>query len=120
LTSIAQRRFGEPPLPSDGSTFHLFARNWSDVRNFPTHAGERFYGRDDPNHEKRDLDERSDYCPEKHEETADSRNGAKDRVHHGGGNIKKKPCAAENDRLHGVKAHKTVVLLDDIENDAAD
>lgn len=66
------------------------------------------------------MDERGDYCPEKHEETADSGNGAKDRVHHRGCNIKKQPSAAENDRLHRVKAHKTVVLLDDIKNDAAD
>jgi len=101
-------------------TFYLFACNRPDIGNVPAHVGERFYGRDNPNHEKRDLDECSDYCPEKHKETADSRNGAKDRVHHRGGNIKKKPCAAENDRLHRVKANKTVVLLDDIKNDAAD
>jgi hypothetical protein len=34
------------------------------------------YGRDDPNDEKRDLDERRYDCPEKHEDTADPGNGA--------------------------------------------
>ncbi len=65
------------------------------------------------------MDESSDYCPEKHEETSDSRNGAKDRVHDRGGNIKKKPRAPEDDRLHRVEAHKAVVLFDNVKNDPA-
>ncbi len=79
------------------SAFHLFARDWSDVGNFPTHVRECLYGRDDPDHEKCDLNKRSDYRPEKHQDAADARDGAKDHVHYRGCNIKQQPRATEDD-----------------------
>src|SRR5439155_4472587 len=102
------------------SALYLFARNRPDIGNVPAYVRERFYSRDDPNNEKRDLNERSNDCPEKHEDTANPRNRAEDRVHHRGGNIKKKPCPAKNDRLHRVEAHERVVFFENIKNDTAD
>ena len=100
--------------------FHLFARDRSYIGNFPAHVRECFYGRDDPDNEKCDLDERRDYRPEKHQDAADAGDRSKDHVHDGRGDIKQKPRATKNNRLHGIKTHKAVMLFQNIKNDAAD
>ncbi len=92
MPGVSQKR----PTKS-GRAFHLFARDWSNVGNFPADVRECLYGRDDPNDKKCDLDERGNYCPEKHQDTADAGDGTKDNVHHGRGDIKQKPCAAKYD-----------------------
>ena len=80
-----------------GRAFHLFACDWSDVWNFPADVRECLYGRDDPDDKKCDLDECSDYCPEKHQDTPDAWDRPKDDVHDRGGNIKQKPRATKDD-----------------------
>jgi len=101
-------------------TFHLFARNRPDVRDIPPDARERFYDSNDHDHQKRQMHERRDDCPEKYEDTTDTRDCAKHGMHHCRDNVKQKPRAAEDDRLHCVKTHKAIALFENIKNDAAD
>jgi hypothetical protein len=35
-------------------------------------------------------------------------------------NVKKQPCATKDDRLHGIKADKTVAFFENVKNDAPD
>ena len=66
------------------------------------------------------MNQRRDDCPEKYQDATDARDGPKHRMDDRGHNVKEKPRAAKDDRLHRVEAHKTVVFLEDIKNDAAD
>src|SRR5438128_4248 len=59
----------------------LFARDWADVRNIPARAGERFHRGNDPENYKANVNDRSDDGPKEYEDPANSRNGAKNRVH---------------------------------------
>ena len=66
------------------------------------------------------MNQRCDNCPEKYQDAADTGNRPEHRMDDRGHDVKEKPCATENDRLHRIKAHKAVVLFEDIKNDAAD
>ena len=66
------------------------------------------------------MNQRRDDCPEKYQDAANTRNRPKHSMHDSRHNVKQKPCATKDDRLHCVKAHETIVLFEDIKNDAAD
>src|SRR5262249_54106603 len=66
------------------------------------------------------MNQRCDDCPEKYQDATNTGNCAKHCVDDRGHNVKEKPSTTENYRLHRVKAHKTIVLFEDIKNDAAD
>ena len=66
------------------------------------------------------MDKRGDDRPEKYQHSTDARDCAEDRMYHRRDNVKKQPCAAKDDRLHGIKTDKAVALFEDIKNDAAD
>jgi len=66
------------------------------------------------------MDERCDNCPEKYQDATDTWNRSKHRMHNGRDNVEKKPRAAKDDRLHGVKTDEVVALFENIKNDAPD
>lgn len=66
------------------------------------------------------MNQRSDDRPEKYQDSTDPWDRPEHRMDDRRHNVKEKPCAAEDDRLHRVKAHETIVLFEDIKNDAAD
>ena len=66
------------------------------------------------------MNQRRDDCPEKYQNSADTRNCPKNRMNDCGHDVKEKPRATKDDRLHRVKAHETIVLFEDIKNDTAD
>jgi len=100
--------------------FHLPARNWTNIWNVPADARERFYDGNDHDHQKHQMHERCDNCPEKYQDAADTWNRSKDRMHNGRDNVKKKPRATKDDRLHGVETDEAVALFENIKNDAPD
>src|SRR6266436_825135 len=61
-----------------------------------------------------------DNRPEKYQNAADSWNRREHHVHDSGHDVKEKPSATKDDRLHGVETHKTVVLFEYVENNATD
>ena len=100
--------------------FHLSPRNRANVRNVPADARKRLNDRNDHDYQEYQMNQRRDDCPEKYQDTADTRNRPKDRMDDRRNNVEEKPCATEDDRLHRVKAHERVVFFEDIKNDAAD
>lgn len=97
----------------------LFARNRSDVRNIPAHAGECFHRGDDPENDKTDVNDRCDNGPEENEDAADSWNRAKDRVHDCRNDVEQEPGQTEDDRLHRIEAHEWVVFFQNEKHDTA-
>src|SRR5438270_4434785 len=108
------------PTFSDCSTFRLLARNRPDVWNFPTDTSKRLHNRDNHDHQKEQMHQRRDNRPEKYQNAADSWNCPEHCVHDSRYNVKQKPSATKNDRLHCIKTHKTVVLFQNVKDDAAD
>ena len=108
------------PTFSDCSTFRLLARNRTDVWNFPTDTGKRLYDRDNHDHQKQQMHQRRDNRPEKYQNAANSWNCPEYRMHDGGHDVEEKPGTSKNDRLHCIKTHKTVVLFQNVKDDAAD
>src|SRR5947207_9925771 len=66
------------------------------------------------------MNKRSDNRAEKYQDAADARDRSEHCMHDCRHNVEKKPGAAEDDRLHRIKAHKIVLFFEDIENNAAD
>ena len=66
------------------------------------------------------MNERRDDCPEKYKNATNAGDRPKHRMDDRRYNVKEKPRAAKDDGLHRVKAHETVVLFENIKNDAAD
>src|SRR5436305_2321477 len=96
-------------MPS-GCAADLIAGHRSDIRNIPTNPAERFHHRDDEDDEEREMDERRDQSPEHNEQSAKCRDRAENREDNSRDDVEHDPGAAEDDRLHGVEAHKAVVL----------
>jgi prepilin-type N-terminal cleavage/methylation domain-containing protein len=103
-----------------GDAFHLLARDWPDVRNVPAHAREGFYHRNDHDDQKRQMDQRRDNRPEKYQDATDTWNRGEHHMHDSRHDVEEKPSATEDDGLHSVETHKTVVLFQNVENNAAD
>src|SRR5436190_17729663 len=108
------------PTFSDCSTFRLLARNRADVWNFPTDTGECLHDRNNHDHQKQQMHQRRDNRPEKYQNAANAWNRPEHRMHDGGHDIEEKPSTPKNDRLHCIKTHKTVVLFQNVKDDAAD
>ena len=102
------------------SAFHLSARDRPNVGNVPSYTGKGLYDRNDHNHQENEVNQRGNDRPEKYQDTTNTGDRSKHRMDDCRDNVKKKPRAPEDDRLHRVKAHKVIVLFQDIKNDAAD
>ena len=119
----------QPPFEVDGwpsrrslNSSHsavLPPRYRPDVRNVPAHAGERFHGGDNPHNQKRDMNDRLNDSPKKYQNSTNRRNRPKDQEEDSRDDVKQKPRAPEDDRLHRVEAHKAVVFFDNVKNDPA-
>lgn len=103
-----------------GGAVDLVARDRPDVWNIPARAAKSFDDRDDEDDEEPDRDDGPDQSPENNEQAADAGDGGEDRMHDACDDIENDPGRAEDDRLHGVKADKLIMLFEDVENDAAD
>ena len=66
------------------------------------------------------MNEHPHQAPKKREKHTDCRNAGKDHVDDGIDNIEKQPGGAEDDRLHGIKAHEAVAFLQNVKNNSAD
>ena len=102
------------------SAFYLSPGDRADVRDVPADARERLHDGNNHDHQEDQMNQRSDDRPEKYQNPADTRDCPKYRMNDCGHDVKEKPRATKNDRLHRVKTHKTIVLLENIKNDAAD
>src|SRR5262249_36934546 len=102
------------------SGFYLSARDRTDVWDVPAYARKCLHDGNDHDYQEHQMNERRDDCPEKYQDATNTGNCAKHCMDDRGHNVKEKPSATENDRLHRIKTHKTIVLFEDIKNDAAD
>src|SRR5207248_11632085 len=66
------------------------------------------------------MNESCDNCPKKYQDAADTWDRSKYSMHNGRNNVKKKPPATKDDRLHGVKPDEAVSFFENVENDATD
>ena len=94
-------------------------RNRPDVWNVPAHACECLHRCDNPHNQERYVHERLNDSPKKHQNSTNRRNRPKDQEQDSRDDAKQKPGTAEDDRLHGVETHKSVVLFDNIKNNTA-
>ena len=108
------------PTFSHRSAFHLSACDRTDIRNIPPYTSESFHSGNDPDDNKRNVNERLNDPPKKRQDSANCWNRPEDQKEDPRHYVEQKPSAAEDDRLHGVEAHKVVALLQDVKNDAAD
>src|SRR6266481_5301239 len=115
LSGLTQKR----PTNSRRS-FHLLARDRANVGNVPADTHECLHDCDNHDYQKKQMHQGGDNRPEKYQNAADSWNRSEHRVHDSGHDVKEKPSATENDRLHGVEAHEAVVLFQNVENNATD
>lgn len=120
LHSVKRQASDTDALTNSWRAFHLSPRNRADVGNVPADTGKCLYDGNDHYYQEHEMNQRGDDCPEKYQDAANTGNRPEHRMHNSRHNVKEKPCATEDDRLHRVKAHETVVLLEDIKNDAAD
>ena len=85
------------PTLSDRRLPELLARHRADIGNIPADIRKCLDGGDDPNNDKREMNQHADQSPEDAEKYSDCRNARKnhvdDRVH----DIKEEPGAAEDD-----------------------
>jgi len=101
-------------------SLQLFARYQAYVRNIPARTGQGFHDRDDHDNEKRDMNQGPNDPQRYGNDPSHDRDRRQNRQDDAPDDIKQKPGAPENDRLHRVEAHKTVLLFQDIKNDATD
>ena len=66
------------------------------------------------------MHQRRDNRPEKYQNAADAWNRPEHRMHDSRHDVEEKPSTPKNDRLHCIKTHKTVVLFQNVKDDAAD
>ena len=116
---MKRQRLAQTPYKSDRA-FHLSPRNRANVWDIPADPGERLYDGNDHNHQEHEMNQRGDDCPEKYQDATNTGNRPEHRMDDRRHNVKEKPRATKDDRLHRVKAHESVVLFEDIKNDAAD
>src|ERR1700736_3231535 len=101
-----------------GSALDLFPRHRPDVGYFPTNAGERFYGSNDPDHNESEMDNHPDQTPENGQDGTESRHAGEDGMNDREDDANEEPGTAQDDRLHGVEANKAIPFFQDVENDA--
>ena len=82
---------------SDRRIPELFARHRADIGNIPAHIRKCLDGRNDPNNDKREMNQHADQTPENGEKYSDCRNTCKNHVDDGVHDIKEEPGAAEDD-----------------------
>src|SRR5713101_4891429 len=99
-------------------SFHLFPCNRPDVRDLPSDTGECLHHRDHEQYEEGEVDQPPNQAPEGSEEPSNPGDVPKQSRNNRTADMDQYPTNAENDRLHGVKPNKGVVLFQNVKNDA--